>query len=34
MAVPERRVTNAEIAPRVGVHEDWITKRTGTASRP
>ena len=34
MAVPDRRVTNAEIAELVGVEEDWITKRTGTSSRP
>jgi 3-oxoacyl-[acyl-carrier-protein] synthase-3 len=34
MAVPDRRVANAEIAPRIGVDEDWIVKRTGTASRP
>ena len=29
MAVPERRVSNAEIAGRIGVDEDWIVKRTG-----
>jgi 3-oxoacyl-[acyl-carrier-protein] synthase-3 len=34
MAVPDRRVDNAEIARRVGVDEDWIAKRTGTRSRP
>jgi 3-oxoacyl-[acyl-carrier-protein] synthase III len=34
MAVPERLVSNAEIAPRMGVDEDWIAKRTGTAKRP
>lgn len=34
MAVPDRRVTNTEIAQHVGVDEDWISKRTGTASRP
>lgn len=34
MAVPDRRVTNAQIAQHVGVDEDWISKRTGTASRP
>lgn len=34
MAVPERLVSNAEIAPRIGVDEDWIAKRTGTAVRP
>ena len=34
MAVPERRITNVEIAARIGVDEGWIVKRTGTASRP
>jgi 3-oxoacyl-[acyl-carrier-protein] synthase-3 len=34
MAVPDRRVTNSEIARQVGVDEQWITKRTGTSSRP
>jgi 3-oxoacyl-[acyl-carrier-protein] synthase III len=34
MAVPDRRVSNATIASRIGVEEDWIAKRTGTASRP
>ncbi len=34
MAVPSRRVSNAEIAPRIGVDEAWIAKRTGTAERP
>jgi 3-oxoacyl-[acyl-carrier-protein] synthase-3 len=34
MAVPDRRVTNSEIAQRVGVDEEWISKRTGTVSRP
>jgi 3-oxoacyl-[acyl-carrier-protein] synthase-3 len=34
MAVPERRVTNAEIAARIGVDEDWIVKRTGANERP
>ena len=34
MAVPERRVTNAEIAARIGVDEDWIVKRTGAGERP
>ncbi len=34
MAVPGRRVTNAEIAQQVGVDEQWINKRTGTSSRP
>ncbi len=31
MAVPERRVANAEIAARLGIDEAWIAKRTGTA---
>jgi len=34
MAVPERRVSNRELAPRIGVEESWIAKRTGTAERP
>ena len=34
MAVPDRRVSNAELAPRIGVDEEWIAKRTGTAERP
>ena len=34
MAVPDRRVSNAEIAPRIGVDEAWIVKRTGTGERP
>jgi 3-oxoacyl-[acyl-carrier-protein] synthase III len=34
MAVPSRRVTNAEIAASVGVEESWISKRTGTSTRP
>jgi 3-oxoacyl-[acyl-carrier-protein] synthase-3 len=34
MAVPDRLVSNAEIAPRIGVDEAWIAKRTGTAERP
>jgi 3-oxoacyl-[acyl-carrier-protein] synthase-3 len=34
MAVPERRVSNRDIAPRMGVDEEWIAKRTGTAERP
>jgi 3-oxoacyl-[acyl-carrier-protein] synthase III len=34
MAVPERRVSNAEIAGRIGVDEDWIVKRTGASERP
>jgi 3-oxoacyl-[acyl-carrier-protein] synthase-3 len=34
MAVPDRRVQNAEIAAQIGVSEDWISKRTGTSERP
>ncbi len=34
MAVPDRLVSNEEIAPRIGVDEAWIAKRTGTARRP
>jgi 3-oxoacyl-[acyl-carrier-protein] synthase-3 len=34
MAVPDRRVTNAEIARLTGVDEGWIEKRTGTRERP
>jgi 3-oxoacyl-[acyl-carrier-protein] synthase III len=34
MAVPERQVSNAEIAARLGIDEAWIAKRTGTAVRP
>ncbi|HZU61252.1 MAG TPA: hypothetical protein VE983_09815, partial [Solirubrobacteraceae bacterium] len=34
MAVPDRRVDNSEIAPRIGVDVSWISKRTGTSSRP
>jgi 3-oxoacyl-[acyl-carrier-protein] synthase-3 len=34
MAVPERRVSNAQIARTLGVDEEWITKRTGTGERP
>ncbi len=33
-AVPARSVSNAEIAPRIGVDEEWIVKRTGTSERP
>ena len=33
MAVPEQVMTNAEIAARLGVDEDWITRRTGTSVR-
>ncbi|MBV8430657.1 MAG: beta-ketoacyl-ACP synthase 3 [Solirubrobacterales bacterium] len=34
MAVPERRVSNQEIAARLDVDADWIAKRTGTSERP
>lgn len=34
MAVPDRRVDNAEIAAALGVEQSWIAKRTGTSSRP
>jgi 3-oxoacyl-[acyl-carrier-protein] synthase-3 len=34
MAVPERRVANAEVARLTGVDEAWIAKRTGTRERP
>jgi 3-oxoacyl-[acyl-carrier-protein] synthase-3 len=34
MAVPERRVSNEEIAPGLGVDAAWIAKRTGTSLRP
>jgi 3-oxoacyl-[acyl-carrier-protein] synthase-3 len=34
VAVPDRRVSNAEIAARLGVDEAWIAKRTGTHHRP
>ena len=34
MALPERLVSNEEIAARVGVDADWIAKRTGTRERP
>lgn len=33
MAIPERRVANAELAERLGIDEDWIVKRTGTGVR-
>jgi 3-oxoacyl-[acyl-carrier-protein] synthase III len=33
MAVPEQVVTNAAIADRLGVAEEWITRRTGTSQR-
>jgi 3-oxoacyl-[acyl-carrier-protein] synthase III len=34
MAVPDRLVSNREIAATVGVDERWIEKRTGTSQRP
>jgi len=34
MAVPERRVTNVELAEQLGVDEQWIARRTGTRERP
>jgi 3-oxoacyl-[acyl-carrier-protein] synthase-3 len=34
MAVPEHRVSNAQIARTLGVQEGWIAKRTGTDERP
>jgi 3-oxoacyl-[acyl-carrier-protein] synthase-3 len=34
MAVPDRLVSNRELAPLIGVDEAWIAKRTGTAVRP
>jgi 3-oxoacyl-[acyl-carrier-protein] synthase-3 len=34
MAVPGRRVTNAEIAFQLDVDPAWIVKRTGTSERP
>jgi len=34
MALPERRVSNQQIAARLGVDADWITRRTGTRERP
>ncbi|HVT67604.1 MAG TPA: beta-ketoacyl-ACP synthase 3 [Trebonia sp.] len=33
MAVPERVVSNAAIAARLGVSEEWISRRTGTRER-
>ncbi len=33
MAVPGRVVSNAAIAARLGVSEEWITRRTGTRER-
>ncbi len=34
MAVPERMVSNAELAERLGIDAEWIVKRTGTGVRP
>jgi 3-oxoacyl-[acyl-carrier-protein] synthase-3 len=34
MAVPERLVSNEQIAARLDVDADWIAKRTGTRERP
>jgi 3-oxoacyl-[acyl-carrier-protein] synthase III len=34
MALPERRVSNQQLAARLGVDADWISKRTGTRERP
>jgi 3-oxoacyl-[acyl-carrier-protein] synthase-3 len=33
MAVPEQVMTNAVIAARLGVDEEWISRRTGTSER-
>jgi 3-oxoacyl-[acyl-carrier-protein] synthase-3 len=33
VALPERRVANAEIAPRLGVTDEWIQRRTGIGER-
>jgi 3-oxoacyl-[acyl-carrier-protein] synthase III len=32
--VPASRLTNAELAPRLGLTEDWIYSRTGVRERP
>lgn len=34
MAVPARKVSNLEIARKLGIAEEWIAKRTGTQERP
>ena len=34
MALPERLVSNEQIAAGLGVDADWIAKRTGTRERP
>src|ERR1700691_1190243 len=33
VAVPEQIITNAAIADRLGVDEEWISRRTGTSER-
>ena len=33
VALPERRVPNAEVAARLGVGDEWITRRTGISER-
>jgi hypothetical protein len=34
MALPERLVSNDQIAANLDVDPDWIAKRTGTCERP
>ncbi len=34
IALPEGRLTNAELARRLGVDEEWIVSRTGVRERP
>jgi 3-oxoacyl-[acyl-carrier-protein] synthase III len=34
MSLPDRIVSNEEVAERLGVDADWIAKRTGTRERP
>lgn len=34
MAVPDRLVSNSELAEQLGIDEEWIVKRTGTRVRP
>jgi 3-oxoacyl-[acyl-carrier-protein] synthase-3 len=34
MAVPERMVSNTELAEQLSIEEEWIVKRTGTSVRP
>ena len=31
--LPERVLTNAELAPRIGSDEEWIVSRTGIQAR-